>query len=167
MATDPRFPPVQLLDPGPVHGSDNFQHVPTRPRVAPFGALERSPMFPQVHAPTAPGPQHAANVNDPHHYANLITGNFASPVVLAGGFLLIQRNDVRRNLLGLRNTAAAGGPNLLVDFGQPPSAVSWLVLTPGSLVLFDETVPQDDVWVNGSGAAWGVAFVYSTIPNNI
>lgn len=166
---DNQFPPVRLRDPGESpHGSDNFQRIPTTPRVLPMASAPRAPMFPQSMqvSQAAPVVPIAArlNVNDPHHYCNSITGNFLGATL--DPFLLIQKNDVRRNLLGFRNTAAGGGANLFIDFGKPPSNQSWLVLAPGALVLLDEGVPQDDVWAVGDAAPWSVAFIYSTIPNN-
>lgn len=158
------MPPVRFIGADALPGADeNFQRIPGVPLRPAAPAVQRSSLFPQPVAATPLTPAPSKNINDPHHYANSITGNFLGATL--DPFLLIQRNDVRRNLLGFRNTNAAGGADLYVDFGKPPSAQSWLVIPPTGIIMFDAVVPQDDVWVNGSAVNWSVAFIYSTIPN--
>lgn len=69
----------------------------------------------------------------------------------------------KRNFLGFRN-ASTGGQNLYVDFNSQASTGSWLKLTPGTIVVFDTVVSQDDLYVISDAAGGAFAYVYSTYP---
>jgi hypothetical protein len=68
----------------------------------------------------------------------------------------------KRNFLGFRNPSTTA--TLYIDFNSAASSNSWLALTPGTIVLFDNAVPQDDLYVISSAAATPFAYAYSTYP---
>jgi hypothetical protein len=51
-----------------------------------------------------------------------------------------------------------------VDFANQASSNSWLALTPGAIVQFDQVVSQDDLYVIASAASTPFAYAYSTYP---
>jgi len=90
------------------------------------------------------------------------------PVVTSGviavptqSVLLISRPDIRRLILGLRNSSPAGIANLFVDFGTNASANSWLQLVPGQTLLLDAVVPQNDVYGVADAAGGQLSFIYA------
>lgn len=172
---DPDYPAVQLDSLS--SSTENPQFLPNRPFVfpgtyrsgsrwlggAPFPGGQGAPQpGSNIIAPPAP----AAPINDPWHVAEPITG-VAGAAVVGQSQLILPRNSVKRNLLGFRNTAAAGGANVFIDFGQPAQANSFLKLTPGQTMLFDEVVPQSDIWAQGDANNWALTFIYSTVPVNM
>jgi hypothetical protein len=68
----------------------------------------------------------------------------------------------KRNFLGFRNPSTTA--NIYVDFGSQASTNSWLKLGPGALVLFDNVVSQDDLYVISDTASTPFAYAYSTYP---
>jgi hypothetical protein len=68
----------------------------------------------------------------------------------------------KRNFLGFRNASTTA--NIYVDFGSQASTNSWLKLGPGALVLFDNVVSQDDLYVISDTASTPFAYAYSTYP---
>lgn len=68
-----------------------------------------------------------------------------------------------RNYLCIRNTSTT--QTLYVDYGQDASALSGIALLPGETIAYDAEIPQDDIYVFGSGAG-SVAVLYSnfTLP---
>jgi hypothetical protein len=68
----------------------------------------------------------------------------------------------KRNFLGFRNPSTTA--TLYIDFNSQASSNSWLALTPGTIVLFDNAVPQDDLYVIASAASTPFAYAYSTYP---
>ena len=69
----------------------------------------------------------------------------------------------KRNFLGFRN-ASTGGQNLFVEFNSQATTGSWLRLTPGTIVVFDTVVSQDDLYVIADAAGGVFAYAYSTYP---
>lgn len=69
----------------------------------------------------------------------------------------------KRNFLGFRN-ASTGGQNLFVEFNSQASTGSWLKITPGTIVVFDTVVSQDDLYVIADAAGAVFAYAYSTYP---
>lgn len=109
---------------------------------------------------TGPGVYPSAAFYDPHHYANVIQG------VLAVGLTSLQlltEPATRRNMLAVRNSSPAA-EIIFVSFGAPASSSSWLRLTTNQIALFDEVVPQNDVYVISDTATGQVSFAFSTIP---
>lgn len=68
----------------------------------------------------------------------------------------------KRNFLGFRNPSTTA--TLYIDFNSAASTGSWLALAPGTIVLFDNAVPQDDLYVISSAAATPFSYAYSTYP---
>ena len=69
----------------------------------------------------------------------------------------------KRNFLGFRN-ASTGTQILYIDFNATATTGAWLAISPGTLVLFDTVVPQDDLYVVASVASAVLAYAYSTFP---
>lgn len=108
-------------------------------------------------------PDGSAYIIDLHHYARPIEGYTAVPDVTAGGLsvLLLQESDARRNYLTLRNASSL--VDIYVSFGREASAQSPILLAPGQTILYDNVVPQTDMWVLASGASGFLAYSWSTI----
>jgi hypothetical protein len=68
----------------------------------------------------------------------------------------------KRNFLGFRNPSTTA--NIYVDFASQASTSSWLKLGPGALVLFDNVISQDDLYVISDTASTPFAYAYSTYP---
>lgn len=100
-------------------------------------------------------------ISDPHHYAQ-VSSNLIPVTQNATQTPFLTQPSGRRNLLGLRNPAAAG--NIYIDFGQSASAGSWLQVGPGIQILFDEVVPQDDLYCFADTPGLTLAFAYSNLP---
>lgn len=182
---DPRFPPVQyLLDLLPW---EDPQYIPPSPHNLPaksnrpnqdsylitggrqliaedtaqgFGGINT--MLPGSVPSSGALSQSAQSIRDSHHYANIIGGTVNC--LLAGVVVptFLAAPITKRNLLSLRNSSP-GAQNLFIDFARQASAQSWLVIPPGGLVIFDEVVPQDDLYVSCNVAGGVLAFGYSTI----
>lgn len=97
---------------------------------------------------------------DPHHYASVLSLYSPVPTVSPSVPFLTQPAS-KRNLLILRNDSAAA--NIYIDFGKSASAQSTLKITPGQTFLFDEVVPQDDLYYFADAAAGFLAYSYSNI----
>jgi hypothetical protein len=65
-------------------------------------------------------------------------------------------------MLGFRNTSATSGENIFIGFGRNATTNSWLRLTPGTIVLFDTVVPQDDLYVIAEAGSPTLSYIYST-----
>lgn len=69
----------------------------------------------------------------------------------------------KRNFLGFRN-ASTGGQILYIEFNSQATTGAWLALNPGTIVVFDTVVSQDDLYVISSAAGGTLAYAYSTYP---
>lgn len=140
------------------------QQIPTGNVSASRAGVIRAPStFSPGGAPSAP----SSKINDPHHYAKLIEGNVTPGTVGQANTLtpFLLENNVRRNFLGLRNASASGGANIYIGYGGVAGTASWLILTPGQVVLFDAVVPQNDVYATADAAAALLSYAVSTIPD--
>jgi hypothetical protein len=70
----------------------------------------------------------------------------------------------RRNLLGFRNNSGTTGENIFIGFGRDATINSWLRLTPGTIILFDTVVPQDDLYAVSEAGTPTLGYIYSTFP---
>jgi hypothetical protein len=171
-----RFPPVQLQS--DLAPWDDPSYIPPNPMsLPPPGQLPRfvpndtigapppppnpAPLLPGQVPSSGPNNGQAIRVSDQHHYAQCINGTFRVPQVTGPAGLAISQPVGKRNLLILRNAAAAG--NVFVSFGAAADGNSSIRLAPGVMVLFDVVVPQDDVYVFADAAAVDVSYTYSTI----
>ncbi len=82
----------------------------------------------------------AVLVRNDHQYASVSSQSKAIGIVST---LILSQPASLRNFLGFRNASVAA--NIYIDYGKDASTSSWLMLTPGTIVLFDTAVPQDDV----------------------
>lgn len=144
------------------------QYLPGSPHRRP-GIVNRPNISPLLNGGVgaAPGATDPTVINvpqtgiiDPHHYASVSSNNIPVPVtVTQTPFLTAPQN--KRNFLALRNPAAVG--IVYIDFGQSASANSTIAVGPGQTLLFDEVVPQDDLYCFGSAAGLTISFAYSNI----
>lgn len=101
-----------------------------------------------------------ADIREIYRYASVVT------VSLNVGTTSIKFLDApigKRNFLGFRN-ASSGTQILYIDFNATATSGAWLAINPGTLVLFDTVVPQDDLYVVASAASAVLAYAYSTFP---
>lgn len=145
--------PVQWLNNREPWGSPQYlpghpHNLPSRPDPAVAGSTVRDI------------PASGLEVRESYRFASINT------VSLTVGTTSIKFLDApigKRNFLGFRN-ASTGGQNLFVEFNSQATTGSWLLLTPGTIVVFDTVVSQDDLYVISSGAGAVFAYAYSTYP---
>ena len=110
---------------------------------------------------TTPGDPNAQPVRDAMANAEIIEGNAAVPATGAQSIKFLERHPSQRNLLLIRNSSASA--NVWIGFGSPASQNSILQLPPGTLVVFDVRVPQNDLWaiadIAGATVSWGVSTI--------
>lgn len=102
-------------------------------------------------------------IYDPHRYARLVGEQTIAIPITAGGLLVLQEPDTMRNMLLLRNVSAAAV--IFIAFGNNATANSALSLNPGTTILFDSVVPQDDVFALSDVAAGFLTIAQSVIPD--
>lgn len=105
-------------------------------------------------------PGETANVREQYRYASLIT---AQLTVGTTSIKFLDQPIGKRNMLGFRN-ASTGGQVLYVEFNAQATTGTWLAIQPGSIILFDTVVPQDDLYVIADVAGASLAYAYSTFP---
>ena len=98
------------------------------------------------------------SVREVYRYASV---NSLSVAVGTTSFKFLDQPIGKRNMLGFRN-ASTGTQVLYVDFNAAASTGSWLALQPGTILLFDAVVPQDDLYVISSAAGGLLSYMYST-----
>jgi hypothetical protein len=148
-----QFPPVEYLSnrqPWSVPG-----YIPPNPHNLP----SRGESFGPNTAQTL-GLDQTANIREVYRYANV---NSVSITVDNESFKFLDAPIGRRNFLGFRN-ASAGTQILYIDFNSQATTSSWLALSAGTIILFDVSVPQDDLYVISSAAGGVLAYAYSTFP---
>lgn len=152
---DPRFPPVGLLhSQEPV---DAPQRMPGAPIMFPpaLPNIRPSGYAPSAGDTPAPGGE---TINDPHHYAQVT--DLSTPVLQVSNQLL-QQPVSKRNYLMFRNSSATA--NIFIGFGANASLDSTLKLSPGTIVLYDVVVPQNDIYVIADAAGATLSYSYSNI----
>lgn len=162
--------PADLL----INQLEGFQHpqfLPGNPhRLPPASQRLRFPVSTLIGSPgsglnIAPDPliptyPDAVPTIDPWHVASMISLYIPVPQTVVQVPFLTQPAS-RRNLLILRNDSLAA--NIFIDFAKSASAQSALRIAPGQTFLFDEVVPQDDLYCFADAAAGNLAFSYSNI----
>ena len=101
------------------------------------------------------------NVSESYRYASVID------VQITTSTTSVQFLDApigRRNLLGFRNNSSTAGENIFISYGRDATVNSWLRLTPGTIVLFDAVVPQDDLYCIAETGTPILSYIYSTFP---
>lgn len=146
---DPRFPPV-------------FVEGQRAPWGVPQGGLVGGVVSPPRRRgrSSGPGAGGIVEVRNDHNYANIIDLNTA--VGLSAIRVLDQPTGLR-NLLMMRNSSP-GTEVIFIGFGREPTALSTLAINAGQLVLFDFSVPQEDIFALCSAATGVLSIAYSTIP---
>lgn len=102
------------------------------------------------------------DVFDASRYAEL-NGEITVPVGVASVFVIAGPSSLR-NFLGFRNVSAASTSIIYIAFGNVASVNSWLILQQNEMILFDDTIPQDDVYAICADAAGSLTVVQSTTP---
>jgi hypothetical protein len=152
---DPNFPQVEWLSNLEPWSSPTFMP----------GAPHNLPKRPEPGQTTTENagllaPGESLPIRDSYRYASLVTANTA---VGTTSFKFLDQPIGKRNFLGLRN-ASTGTQVLYVEFNSQATAGTWLAINPGTIVLFDTVVPQDDLYVISSAANGILAYAYSTFP---
>jgi hypothetical protein len=99
------------------------------------------------------------DVRDSFKYALITT---VTLTIGMSSFKFLDAPIGKRNFLGFRNPSTTA--TIYVDFANQASTNSWLALTPGAIVSFDQVVSQDDLYVIASAAGTPFAYAYSTYP---
>jgi hypothetical protein len=149
----------QFIPPTP----HNLSQVPIT-RNLPLPIADVPPQFklaaPEQRGSTSPGATGLVqDVRDSFKYASITT------VSLTIGTTSLKFLDApigKRNFLAFRNPSTTA--TIYVDFANQASSNSWLALTPGAIVQFDQVVSQDDLYVIASAASTPFAYAYSTYP---
>lgn len=116
-----------------------------------------------VPRPPAPLLHFPPEVPPAHPYAKLVQN---ATGISTTSRLIIPQSAARRNFLAVRN-ASPGTEVIYVSFNVEATPLSWLVLTPNQIALFDTVVPQDSVYVIADAATAVVAYAFSTLPTYI
>ena len=112
-------------------------------------------------ATTADTQPSQVSVAEPYRYASIIDLTFQTSTASQK---LLDAPIGRRNLLGFRNVSGQTGENIFIGFGRDATINSWLRLTPGTIILFDTVVPQDDLYVISQTGTPLLSYIYSTFP---
>ena len=99
------------------------------------------------------------DVRDTFKFANITT---VSLTIGTTSYKFLDQPVGKRNFLGFRNPSTTA--TIYIDFANQATPNSWLALGPGALVLFDNVVSQDDLYVVASAASTPFAYAYSTYP---
>jgi hypothetical protein len=159
---DSKFPPVGLIS--DLQPWESPQYIPGDPHNLP-ALLDRPSHFQFTPSSSPLGPTGPATpigapapLFDAHHYADM--GGEVVQAVNVASIIVMPQPSARRNILLIRNS---GTTNIFLSFGQDASANSVLKLASGQQVLFDEVVPQDDVYAFSDVAAGQVTAVQGTV----
>lgn len=144
---DPRFPVVDYDNRREAWGTPSWQPPIPMNLLRPRG---RS---------SAPGAGGISETRNDHQYAMVI--DVAVTVDIVSARVLDQPSGLR-NLLMFRNASAT--QNIFIGFAKEATVQSTLLIVPGQSVLFDQVVPQDDIWALASAAGGLLSIAYSTIP---
>ena len=147
MAFDPNFPPINQSDWLPWNSPT---YIPGSPHNLP-SANDIGGASASVSPGTVP-------TREVYRYASLTSVAITVGVV---SFKFLDQPIGKRNFLGFRN-ASTGGQNIYIDFNGAATTNSWIYLAPGTIVLFDTVVPQDDLYVIADIAGATLAYAYST-----
>lgn len=148
------FPPVTYLNQRDPWGVP--QYVPPSPNNLPVRPEPNA--APNTTQTLASG--QTADIREIYRYASVVS---VSVNVGTASFKFLDAPIGKRNFLGFRN-ASAGAQILYIDFNSQATTGSWLALPVGTIVLFDVSVPQDDLYVVSSAASGVLAYAYSTFP---
>jgi hypothetical protein len=150
----------------------NFPPVRPLPTLEPWSQPQTLDQLPRPFAP-ATGPIVGRNiagamqsgdlapdvqtVRDPHRYARL-SGSARLNVGIVSGLILASPSTLR-NFLVIRNASATA--NIFVDFGISADPTRTPIrLIPNAMLIFDDVVPQDDIFAiaDAAGGVVGISF---------
>jgi hypothetical protein len=150
---DNNFPPVGWLNRREPWSSP--QYVPGYPHNLPAkadAAVQTTTNF--------PGYSSTVTITDPYRFASFVD---LSVITTTTSVKFLDQPIGKRNSLGFRN-ASTTNQVIYIGFGGNATTGSWLQINPGTIVLFDTVVPQDDLYVVSDVTAGVLAYVYSTYP---
>ena len=156
---DNNFPPVGWLNRREPWSSP--QYVPGYPHNLPAKADAGLPSG--VGSPTStnfPGYSSTVNITDPYRFASFVDLSIITTIF---SVKFLDQPIGKRNTLGFRNASTANQV-IYIGFGGNATTGSWLQINPGTIVLFDTVVPQDDLYVISDVTGGVLAYVYSTYP---
>ena len=162
MANDPRFPPIkQLLERAPW----NIGPATVNPQIG--DVTYRRGLQPSLTGgglPTTPDAEFYKPiwVAMPHQYAMPIRVLIVVPNGASTNVPDITEAVGFRNFLMMRN-ASPTGTNVYVDFGIPASLDSPIRLEPNVMILYDQVVPQSDIFSYAEGPGGKLTISYSAI----
>lgn len=143
------FPPVRLLSDLEPFSSPTY--LPPSPHNLPS----------ETAGVTSDVPASIVNVAESYRYASIIDLTITASTT---SVKFLDAPIGRRNLLGFRNVSGTTGENIFIGFGRDATTNSWLRLTPGTIILFDTVVPQDDLYVISEAGTPTLSYIYSTFP---
>jgi hypothetical protein len=147
------FPPVQWIS--PLEPFSQPQYIPGSPH-----NLPKRPDPAVAQSTTGQATGDTVGIREPYRYASLVSLN---TTIGTTSVKFLDQPIGKRNFLGFRNASSAA-QNIYVDFGANASVNSWLLITPGQIVIFDTVVSQDDLYCIADAAGAILAYVYSTYP---
>jgi len=156
---NPDFPPVDWFNKRVPWTSPQF--IPGYPHNLPAKADAGLPSG--QGAPTTtqfPGYSSTVSITDPYRFSSLVD---LSIITTTLSVKFLDQPIGKRNTLGFRNASTANQV-IYIGFGGNATTNSWLQINPGSIVLFDSVVPQDDLYVISDVTGGVLAYVYSTYP---
>lgn len=144
------FPPIGYLSPlepwsSPTYLPPSPHNLPSETASATTSDVERS----------------TVNVAESYRYASVIDVQLTTST---SSVKFLDAPIGRRNLLGFRNVSSTAGENIFISYGRDATINSWLRLTPGTIILFDTVVPQDDLYCVAETGTPVLAYIYSTFP---
>jgi hypothetical protein len=98
------------------------------------------------------------SIREVYRYASVTS---LSVTIGTTSFKFLDQPIGKRNFLGFRNASTAS-QNIYIDFSSQATTGSWLLLAPGTTILFDTVVPQDDLYAIADAAGGQLAYAYST-----
>jgi len=107
-----------------------------------------------------PGYASTVTITDPYRFASFVD---LTIITTTASVKFLDQPIGKRNTLAFRN-ASTSSQVIYIGFGGNASTNSWLQINPGTIVLFDTVVPQDDLYVVSDVTAGVLAYVYSTYP---
>ncbi len=145
-------PPVEYLS--PLEPWDSPQYIPPSPHNLPARP------DPAVDV-TADFGRGETLISEPYRYASIVALTFITSTT---SIKFLDQPIGKRNLLGFRNVSTVAGQIIFIGFGRDATTQSWLRLTPGTIVLFDTVVPQDDLYAVCEAGTPVLSYIYSTFP---
>jgi hypothetical protein len=150
---NPDFPPVEWLNQRePWQAPQYMPHYPHNLPAKADAAVQTTTNFPGYASTVA--------ITDPYRFSSIVD---LSIVTTTASVKFLDQPIGKRNTLGFRN-ASTTNQVIYIGFGGNASTSSWLQINPGSIILFDAVVPQDDLYVISDVAGGVLAYVYSTYP---